>query len=91
MSDISVILEERGKTHGQFAHQAMVGQMIKKAMRNGRNFTYETLSEDQIEAMDMIASKLARICCGDANHIDNWLDIEGYSRLIANRLEKDAA
>jgi hypothetical protein len=37
--------------------------------------------------MDMIFSKLARIINGDANHIDSWLDIAGYAKLVSDRLE----
>lgn len=41
------------------------------------------------EALEMIAHKIARICNGDPNYADNWVDIAGYATLVANRLEKE--
>jgi hypothetical protein len=46
------------------------------------------LDSDQLEALDMIAHKIARILNGDPNYADNWIDIAGYATLVANRLEK---
>jgi hypothetical protein len=35
----------------------------------------------------MIASKIARIVVGDYDHIDSWVDIAGYAKLVADRLQ----
>jgi hypothetical protein len=35
----------------------------------------------------MTATKVARILCGDPLYVDSWRDIEGYARLVADRLE----
>jgi hypothetical protein len=40
----------------------------------------------QKESLEMIASKIARIVCGDSNHHDSWHDIGGYAKLVADRL-----
>jgi hypothetical protein len=45
------------------------------------------LTDDQWEAMEMIAHKLARIINGDPDYHDNWADIAGYAKLVADRLE----
>ena len=45
------------------------------------------LDDDQIEALDMIASKIARVVNGNPNHIDSWIDIAGYATLVADRLQ----
>jgi hypothetical protein len=45
------------------------------------------LDNDQIEALEMIFSKLARILNGDPNYADSWIDIAGYATLVADRLE----
>jgi len=37
----------------------------------------------------MIATKVARILNGNANHIDGWHDISCYAALVARRLERD--
>jgi len=50
----------------------------------------EQLAPDQREALEMIQVKIARIINGDPNYADNWRDIEGYARLVANRLEEKA-
>ena len=44
------------------------------------------------EALDMIASKIARILSGDATHVDHWVDIGGYAELGARfaRAKSDA-
>jgi hypothetical protein len=35
----------------------------------------------------MMATKVARILCGDCLYVDSWRDIEGYAKLVADRLE----
>ena len=47
------------------------------------------MDDDQREALEMIAHKIARILNGDPNYADNWIDIAGYATLVANRLEKE--
>jgi hypothetical protein len=47
------------------------------------------LAQDQREALEMIAHKIARILNGDPNYSDNWIDVAGYATLVANRLEKE--
>lgn len=72
------LLAERAKTHGDFGDVAYVAQGIRAALQyQGR----VRLSDRQREALDMIASKLARIVCGDPCHADHWDDIAGYARL----------
>jgi hypothetical protein len=46
-----------------------------------------TLPLDHQEALDMIASKIARIVIGDYDHVDSWVDIAGYATLVADRLQ----
>jgi hypothetical protein len=45
------------------------------------------LAPDQREALAMIANKLGRILNGDPNYADSWMDIAGYAKLVADRLE----
>jgi hypothetical protein len=46
------------------------------------------IAADQIEALDMICHKIGRILNGDPNYADSWVDIAGYAKLVADRLEK---
>lgn len=84
--EIDQILRERGTRYGTFAESALVAQNIKAAMRHSPG--WQRLPADMREALEMIASKSARILCGDPTHIDSWRDIEGYVKLVADRLEK---
>jgi hypothetical protein len=36
----------------------------------------------QRESLDMIATKIARIVCGDPDELDSWVDIGGYAELV---------
>jgi len=83
--NINEILEERGKRYGQFKHNASVAQQIKFAMDQGRNV--EHLESHHKEALEVIASKIARIVNGDPDYIDNWVDIAGYATLVADMLK----
>ena len=42
----------------------------------------------QIESLEMILHKIARILNGNPNYSDSWFDIAGYSMLVYNELEK---
>lgn len=86
MSAIDNILEERGARYGTFARHAEIAQHLK-----GLIFAYKNKDEyeyDQIQAMEVICDKLARIINGDHYYVDSWRDIEGYAKLVADRLEK---
>ena len=39
------------------------------------------------EALFMIAHKIGRIVNGDPWYADSWVDIAGYAKLVADRLE----
>lgn len=78
------LLDERGKTHGDFAEHAAVTRAIKDAVCSLGNA--DKLSDVQAEALDMIAHKIGRIMAGDPNHKDHWDDIAGYARLVSQRL-----
>ncbi len=74
------IIAERRKTHGNYLNVAAKAQGIKHAIFMGGGGCVG-LSSAQREAVEMIATKLARICCGDPNHRDHWDDIAGYAIL----------
>lgn len=73
------LLEERGKTHGSFAHNAAISQSLKRMFR-AEGFPEHDLHR---EALDMIAVKLSRILSGQADFKDHWDDISGYAKLAS--------
>jgi hypothetical protein len=73
------LLEERGRTHGDFDENAKVIQELKRAMQ--RQPGWSRLDHSQAEALDMIAHKIGRILAGNPNHADHWDDIAGYASL----------
>lgn len=85
--NISGVLEERGKRYGNFEDHARITQAIKHEIRQGESFT--KMEDDMVEALDMIAHKIGRIVNGDPRYADSWVDIAGYAKLVADRLESE--
>lgn len=84
---VDAILEERGSRYGPFITHAEITQKLKAV---ATEFIYErdrALAHDQQEALDMIFHKIGRIINGDPNYADSWVDIAGYAKLVADRLE----
>lgn len=85
--NVEETLEARGQTYGRFEDVAATAQEIKSAFRKGRNWS--RLARDQREALELIATKIARILEGDPDYVDNWHDVAGYAGLIVRNLEGD--
>lgn len=77
------LLNEREKTHGPFHLTAWISQSVKSALNLGVNLRAHIAQE----ALDMIASKMARIASGNWREIDHWRDIAGYAELVVKHLE----
>lgn len=77
-------LEDRNATHGDFADHARATQMLKTVIQNQPG--WKNLNAMQRESLDMIAHKMGRILAGNPNHTDHWHDIQGYAKLIEDRL-----
>jgi hypothetical protein len=87
-NDIAATLAERGTRYGKFTGHAAISTRLKLVIHDAVLARPErTFAADQMEAMDMIAHKLARILNGDPNYADSWVDIAGYAKLVADRLE----
>lgn len=82
---LTATLEDRGKRYGLFTNHAEITQSLKQTMYHQNN--WEILKDDQKEALEMIAHKIGRILNGDPNYADSWIDIAGYAKLVADRLE----
>lgn len=74
------LLQEREKTHGDFARNAKISQELKTRFGN---YGMQEFNDVHKEALDMIALKLSRILSGQANFKDHWDDIAGYAKLGA--------
>lgn len=84
---VTKVLQERRQTHGAFIYHACLTQALKRAMRESKN--WDTLPDDMKEALEMIQHKIGRILSGDPAYQDHWVDIEGYARLVSQRLGPD--
>jgi len=89
MSDLDQILAERGERYGDFAGHAKISQSLKSVIFDA--VSRDSLDDDMVEALEMIAHKIARICNGDSRWVDSWADIAGYATLVARRLSKTDA
>jgi len=82
MADINTLIKEREERYGSFAGTSKTIQFIKREMEAAPN--WRLLSNEQREALEMIAVKIGRILNGDPAHADNWVDIQGYAALAVN-------
>ncbi len=85
--DIYEILAEREACYGDFADQASISQRLKEIIFE-RKDRQDFKSFYQVEALEMICHKMARIMSGDEDYVDSWVDIAGYATLVADRLTK---
>lgn len=81
-------LKERGTRYGDFADHAMIAQRLQDVMHTiPSDWGWSKLNDVQKQALTVIADKIARILSGDPNYADNWHDIQGYARLVEERLD----
>lgn len=91
-------LAERGNRYGDFTDHADLAQGIQFRMQkfclkadNDVGFIEpwkDRLNNVQRQALTVIADKIARILSGDPNYADNWHDIQGYAKLVEDRLPR---
>ena len=89
-------LAERGNRYGDFTDHADLAQGIQFRMQkfclkadNDVGFIEpwkDRLNNVQRQALTVISDKIARILSGDPNYADNWHDIQGYAKLVEDRL-----
>jgi hypothetical protein len=87
VSAIDTTLAERGDRYGPFLGHAEVSQDLKLVLTRHISARRKSLAPDQLEALDMICHKIARIINGDPDYDDSWHDIAGYAELVAKRLK----
>ena len=87
-------LQERGNRYGDFTDHAKIAQDLQDVMRRSETTSaggatlngWTNLSAVQKQALTVLADKVARILSGDPNYADNWHDIQGYAKLVEERL-----
>ncbi len=92
---LSDTLKERGGRYGEFKDQAVIAVALKNVLRYQWSDDLLTLTirpgwarlePYQQHALDITCDKLSRIINGDPNYLDNWHDIQGYAKLVEDRL-----
>lgn len=87
MTNVNDVLQERGSRYGSFENHSLICQTLKAVINTNLIKLDKHLACDQQQALDVICDKIARMINGDADYLDNWVDIAGYATLVANRLE----
>jgi len=80
-------LSERGNRYGDFTHHSEIAQDLQNVMRRQEGWAH--LDTVKKQALTVIADKIARILSGDPEYADNWHDIQGYAKLVEDRLGDD--
>lgn len=78
-------LKERGSRYGTFIDNASISQSLKLVMRQSPN--WNNMSADKRECLEQVAAKVSRILTGDTEYSDNWIDGQGYFKLVADTLK----
>ena len=81
-------IKQRSEIYGDFKDIARLSQEMKSLMVKA----YNPYEEVVCEGLDMIIHKLARIGSNPDGwkNIDNWKDIAGYAKLVADYLENQS-
>lgn len=90
---VDATLAERGARYGDFTDHARIaealhGILIGDTPAGKFNTSWGTMKPFQRQALRVIVDKLARILNGDPDYVDNWHDIQGYAKLVEERLTK---
>ena len=84
------ILAKRAEQYGTFMRNADIAIKLKQVIHNAMVREDTQLYPDQLQALDMIVTKIGRILTGNPSHLDSWIDIAGYAKLVSDRLQGNA-
>ena len=92
---VAATLAQRGSRYGDFTDHAALCQSILHRLQSfvpheapTARPNWERLSHVQRQALTVIVDKIARILSGDPDYDDNWHDIQGYAKLVEDRLPR---
>jgi len=86
-TNVEEVLDSRALDYGKFKDGASLMQALKRTLADHAQKHGKTFADDQWEALEMIVHKIGRIVNGNPDVVDHWLDIAGYAKLVADRLE----
>ncbi len=92
--NVKKVLEERGADYGDFRKQwglsqALKSILIKELVHNPHFMGLPDLEKYALkEGVEQICLKLSRVAIGDCLKEDNFVDISGYSELLAQLARK---
>ena len=89
-TNIDQTLDARAQDYGKFKDGAALMQAMKRTLADHALRHNKTFADDQWEALEMIVHKIGRIVNGNPDKVDHWVDIAGYAKLIADRLQGNA-
>ena len=89
-TNIDETLDARAQDYGKFKDGAALMQAIKRTLADHARMHNKTFADDQWDALEMIVHKIGRIVNGNPDKVDHWVDIAGYAKLIADRLQGNA-
>ena len=84
---VDATLTERGKRYGVYIGQAQISQALQDVMRSTSGWA--RMPADARDALMLIGSKIARALNGDPDYADNWHDIQGYAKLVEDRINQE--
>ena len=84
--NLNEVTEARGGQYGDFSLQALLTQSLERVALTHAERMGVPLNPTHREALHMIFHKIARICNGNPNNPDSWLDIAGYAQITYDRL-----
>lgn len=85
--NVSALVRERQRTHGDFVGGAALAQGVMDLFRATPN--WNKLTPQQREATQMIVHKQQRILFGDPQNEEHWKDIAGYADCALRRAEPE--
>jgi hypothetical protein len=83
--DVANTLAERGARYGAFIEHAKICQGLLAVVQPLP--AWQKLDPDMRQAISTIFDKIARILNGDPFYDDNWHDIQGYAKLVEDRIK----
>ncbi len=88
---MDALLAERKTSHGEYRDDARCAMRLMDVLlsetHRRRDRGQPELLDIQRHALAMILHKIARIVAGDAQFKDHWDDIQGYAKLVVDRIE----
>jgi hypothetical protein len=85
MSDIENTTNQRATTYGDFTPESRMADALLGVLERQPGWMQQ-LNPTHRQGLRMILAKIARIVNGDPNYADNWHDIQGYAKIVEDRL-----